>query len=200
VRSSAWTAIVRDRNADPLRGVRVDFEVSGTVDESGFAFSDVDGRAPFCTTGSELGEDTITARVGSRTTTVTRTWEPPEPVEYDPDGLVQSFWIFGPLWTIDDEGVEQDLLEELIEALQGDLGDPVELPEGVTFREAPGLEPELVDEAGEVLTDVDVRAGVISTPGAPNGGAIMVVATPGRGAPPRGHGDATCCGPAAACG
>lgn len=173
-------AAVRDADGGPLPGIRVDFEVTGEHELLGFDFTGPDGQASLCYIGEDEGEDTITATVGPHVATSTLTWQVPQ-LPLDPDGLVQSFWIFGPLFAIDADGTERDVLGDLLDALADDLGDPVQLFDDLDFREAPALAPVLVDGNGSPRTDVDVRAGVLSGPGAPSGGAVMVIATPRAG-------------------
>jgi hypothetical protein len=68
------TATVKDQNANPVVGVRVDFSVTGVNPTSGFVNSAADGTAKFCYTGTNAGSDTITAAVGSLSDTATKLW------------------------------------------------------------------------------------------------------------------------------
>jgi hypothetical protein len=68
------TATVTDQNGGVLDGIRVDFTVSGQNTATGFAFTSAAGLADFCYTGANLGNDLITASVGSVTDTATQTW------------------------------------------------------------------------------------------------------------------------------
>jgi hypothetical protein len=63
-----------DQNADPLPGIRVDFDVSGANPIIGFVFTNATGDAQFCYTGTNDGSDTITASVGNLNATATKTW------------------------------------------------------------------------------------------------------------------------------
>jgi hypothetical protein len=173
-------ATVRDAAGGPLSNIRVDFTVTGNHPSSGFAFTRADGVASYCYTGTEVGEDEVTGAVGPRSDAATLTWSEPT-VAPDPDGIVQSFWIHGPLFTVDEDGVETDVLGDLLEVLADDLGDAVRLFDDLEFVETPALAPVMVDADGNVRDDVDVVAGVLRGPGAPAGGAVMVVATPRPG-------------------
>ncbi len=68
------TATVSDQNALPLEGVRVDFAVTGVNTASGFANTGASGTAQFCYTGTNAGNDSIVASVGSLNDTAAATW------------------------------------------------------------------------------------------------------------------------------
>ncbi len=70
------TATVKDQNAVPLPGVRVDFAVTGVNPNAGPATSNASGQAQYCYTGNTQGNDTITARVGTLSDTAAITWGP----------------------------------------------------------------------------------------------------------------------------
>jgi hypothetical protein len=67
-------ATVTDQNGNPLSDIRVDFTVSGANTASGFAFTNAQGVAEFCYTGTNTGDDTITASVGNLSDTASKTW------------------------------------------------------------------------------------------------------------------------------
>jgi pyrimidine deaminase RibD-like protein len=70
-----WEALVKDQNGNPLEGVRVDFTITGfNPGSTGFAFTDANGIAKFCYTGTNAGDDLITASVGTITDASTFTW------------------------------------------------------------------------------------------------------------------------------
>lgn len=68
------TATVKDQNGNPLPGIRVDFGASGANAATGFASTNAGGVAQFCYTGTNPGDDTITATVGALSDTATKTW------------------------------------------------------------------------------------------------------------------------------
>jgi hypothetical protein len=68
------TASVTDSNGQPVGGVRVDFTVSGANTASGSVTAGDNGQAEFCYTGTNTGNDTITARVGELTASATKNW------------------------------------------------------------------------------------------------------------------------------
>jgi len=69
------TAKVLDQNNAALPGVRVDFLASGANTASGFAIADAGGTAQFCYAGSNAGDDSIVASVGTITSNaVAVTW------------------------------------------------------------------------------------------------------------------------------
>jgi uncharacterized repeat protein (TIGR01451 family) len=68
------TATVKDENAQPVVGVRVDFTVTGVNPTSGFANTDASGQASFCYTGTNPGADSIEAAVGTITDTAAKQW------------------------------------------------------------------------------------------------------------------------------
>ena len=68
------TANVVDLQGNPLRGVRVEFSVTGTNPTNGFSFTDASGRASFQFTGSRTGTDTVSATAAGRTQTASITW------------------------------------------------------------------------------------------------------------------------------
>ena len=84
--SHCVTATVRDQDADPLSGVRVDFSVTGPNARNGFAFTDGAGAASFCYVGTAAGTDTITAAVGSLSDTSTKVWTASTALVCDIDG------------------------------------------------------------------------------------------------------------------
>lgn len=70
-----FEALVRDQNSSPLEGVRVDFNITGpNTSKSGFAFTEANGIAKFCYTGTNAGTDVITAAVGTLTDVSRFTW------------------------------------------------------------------------------------------------------------------------------
>ena len=69
------SASVRDAANQTLPGVRVDYAVSGPNPGSSFAVSDANGKAAFCYTGQNLGDDTITASVGGVSAQAHKIWE-----------------------------------------------------------------------------------------------------------------------------
>jgi hypothetical protein len=68
------TATVTDQNGDPLPSVRVDFVVSGANSATGSVFAGSEGKATFCYTGANLGEDSITGSVGEISGSAQKTW------------------------------------------------------------------------------------------------------------------------------
>jgi hypothetical protein len=77
-------ARVTDQNGNPLRDIRVDFTVSGANTASGFAFTDGNGVATFCYTGSDAGDDEIRATVGNLADTAAKTWTTEAPPDTTP--------------------------------------------------------------------------------------------------------------------
>ena len=67
-------ATTLDQNGDPLPGIRVDFEVTGVHSTSGFEFTNANGEAEFCYTGTIAGEDAIAAVVGGLSAEASKTW------------------------------------------------------------------------------------------------------------------------------
>jgi len=72
--SLCLTATVRDQNAQPVVGVRVDFSVTGANPTAGFVNTNANGVASFCYTGTQPGTDQIVASLGTLTDNATRTW------------------------------------------------------------------------------------------------------------------------------
>jgi hypothetical protein len=68
------TASVTDGNRAAVPGVRVDFTASGAHSAAGSVDAGDDGRAQFCYTGNNAGNDTIGAAVGSLTASATKDW------------------------------------------------------------------------------------------------------------------------------
>lgn len=64
-----------DANGGPVPNVRIDFDVTGANPLAAF-FNNADqnGNALFCYRGENLGDDTITARLGSLSATATKSW------------------------------------------------------------------------------------------------------------------------------
>jgi len=67
-------ATLLDQFGMPVIGVRVDFEVSETHSETGFAFTNENGVATFCYIGINGGEDQIVATVTDLNATATASW------------------------------------------------------------------------------------------------------------------------------
>ena len=68
------TATVTDQNGAPVVGVRVDFAVTGVNPTTGFSNTAANGTAQFCYTGTQTGNDTIRASVGTVVDTAAKTW------------------------------------------------------------------------------------------------------------------------------
>jgi hypothetical protein len=69
------TANITDQNNSPVAGVRVAFNVTGANPTAGFGTTDNDGNAPFCYTGKNVGQDIITASVGTISDTASKIWK-----------------------------------------------------------------------------------------------------------------------------
>jgi hypothetical protein len=67
-------ATTLDQGGNPLPGIRVDFTVAGVNPNSGFIFTDANGEAEFCYTGTVVGDDIVTATVGNLSATASKTW------------------------------------------------------------------------------------------------------------------------------
>ena len=68
------TALVTDQDGNPVVGVRVDFVVTGANPTSGSVNTGADGKARFCYTGTNEGDDSITGSVGALSDEVDKTW------------------------------------------------------------------------------------------------------------------------------
>ncbi|MDX1926135.1 MAG: putative Ig domain-containing protein [Pirellulaceae bacterium] len=68
------TATVVDPQGNPLRGVRVEFQVTGNNQAHGSGFTDATGRASFQFTGTQTGTDSVTATAAGRSQTASITW------------------------------------------------------------------------------------------------------------------------------
>jgi IgGFc binding protein/Bacterial Ig-like domain (group 1) len=79
------TAIVSDRQPNPVAGVRVAFAVSGANPSAGVVVTAENGQAQFCYSGVHVGTDTLVASVGTMTDTATKVWV--EPVLQFSDGI-----------------------------------------------------------------------------------------------------------------
>ena len=80
-----FEALVKDQNNAPLEGVRVDFNITGPhASKSSFAFTGTNGIAQFCYTGTDVGNDVISATVGTLKDESKFTWtsEPVSNVYY----------------------------------------------------------------------------------------------------------------------
>jgi hypothetical protein len=100
--------------------------------------------------------------------------------------VVQDLWAIDALTTIDESATTVDLTAAVLTAVLDDLGDPMDLWDGITFREAPSLNALLIDDTGNVRDDVDVVAGIAATP---TGDVLIVIATPRSTADPVGSTD-----------
>jgi hypothetical protein len=70
-----FDAVVKDQNDLPLEGIRVDFSITGVnAVSSGFTFTNANGIAHFCYTGTAEGSDNITASVGTISDASTFNW------------------------------------------------------------------------------------------------------------------------------
>ncbi len=87
------TATVTDLAGGRVPGVRVDFAVAGANTATESVIAGDQGEAQFCYTATNIGNDTITASVGSVSGTATKSWvssivvppEPTPPGETPPD-------------------------------------------------------------------------------------------------------------------
>jgi IgGFc binding protein/Ca-dependent carbohydrate-binding module xylan-binding/Bacterial Ig-like domain (group 1)/Putative Ig domain/PKD domain len=68
------TATLADAQGNPIRGVRVEFLVTGSNPTQGYSFSDSTGRAVFQLTGTRIGSDTVTATAAGRTQSASLFW------------------------------------------------------------------------------------------------------------------------------
>lgn len=69
-----------DQNGVPVPDVRVDFSIIGANPLPSTSLNaDAGGNAQLCYPGNNLGEDTITARIGNISATATKTWVEPVP-------------------------------------------------------------------------------------------------------------------------
>jgi hypothetical protein len=73
--------LVKDQNGVPLAGIRVDYLISGANAGAGFAFTDNNGVAQYCYTGTNVGYDTIIGSSGSLSDTVLKIWQSALPVD-----------------------------------------------------------------------------------------------------------------------
>jgi hypothetical protein len=69
-----WEVEVLNNLGDPVTGVRVDFTITGANPGSGFAFTNANGIATYCYTGTNPGQDVIVANVGALSDTAAFTW------------------------------------------------------------------------------------------------------------------------------
>ena len=124
--------------------------------------------------GSCTGGETIDSTTSSPTTETTS-----GPGVTDdagiPSPVVQDLWAIDTLTTIDETATTVDLTGAVLAAVRNDLGEPTDLWDGITFREAPSLDALLIDDTGNVRDDVDVVAGIAATPA---GEVLIVIATP----------------------
>lgn len=99
----------------------------------------------------------------------------------DPDDMpskhvyVQDFWVYERIARIGEEGDIVDITADIVGQFSGEASETVNLDEDLRFEIYPALDAHLVNEDGEVRTDVDVVAGIISTP---EGRALAALATP----------------------
>lgn len=88
---------------------------------------------------------------------------------------VQDLWVYESISKIDPDGEMIDLTENILAHLDGIEGQEHDLPEGAVFVVFPDLEPTVVDHDGQIRSDVEIVAGVLSTPDAQG---LAVLATP----------------------
>jgi hypothetical protein len=72
--NQCWQTLVQDQFNNPVENIRVDYTVTGVNSQTGFSFTDASGISTFCYTGSNPGDDTITANVGTLTDAATFNW------------------------------------------------------------------------------------------------------------------------------
>lgn len=72
--NQCWQTTVQDQFNNPLENIRVDYTVTGVNPQTGFSFTDASGISTFCYTGSNPGDDTITANVGTLADDARFTW------------------------------------------------------------------------------------------------------------------------------
>lgn len=106
------TATVKDQNGQPVVGVRVDFTVTGVNPTTGFANTAADGTAQFCYTGTNVGDDSIKAAVGTISDTAAKHW-----TSGGGGGTLGDGHLWVGLRNSDDQGTQFDVK---IELLRGD--------------------------------------------------------------------------------
>jgi len=72
--NQCWSALVENNFGEPVSGVRVDFTRTGANPGVGFAFTDANGIATYCYTGTNPGNDVIVANVGALADTAQFDW------------------------------------------------------------------------------------------------------------------------------
>ncbi|MCH9826715.1 MAG: hypothetical protein K0U79_03100 [Gammaproteobacteria bacterium] len=73
-RAACVVAAVIDEDEGPLRDIRADFVITGVHPQLGSDRTDETGVAEYCWLGTEVGDDMVTASVGSYSDTTTVTW------------------------------------------------------------------------------------------------------------------------------
>jgi rhamnogalacturonan endolyase len=68
-------AVYTNPSGQAINGANVSFSVTGVNATTGTGTTNSTGQATFCYTGTNAGNDTITASVGSVTATATKTWQ-----------------------------------------------------------------------------------------------------------------------------
>ncbi|MGH7531585.1 MAG: SBBP repeat-containing protein, partial [Gemmatimonadales bacterium] len=86
------TATARDTATNLVPGVTVRFAVTGVDSTGGSATTDANGQAPFCYTGTQVGDDTIAAFADPNASGVQ---DPGEP-----SGTATKTWVIGPPATL----------------------------------------------------------------------------------------------------
>ena len=77
-------ASLASASAASVPDVRVDFTVTGAHPSAGSRLAEANGQANYCYTGASLGDDTIVAKVGALSDTVTARWSPAPPAPPPP--------------------------------------------------------------------------------------------------------------------
>ncbi|MGH1540586.1 MAG: Ig-like domain-containing protein [Arenicella sp.] len=71
------SAQVADNNGRPVHGARLEFSVGGTHSALGYVFSDPMGEARYCYQGYQVGDDTVSVKVGELEATQAASWSAP---------------------------------------------------------------------------------------------------------------------------
>ena len=89
--NQCWQTTVKDQFNSPVANIRVDYTVNGVNPQTGFSFTDANGISSFCYTGNNVGNDNITAKVGTLTSAATFTWNCTAPSFANTNNYLEAF-------------------------------------------------------------------------------------------------------------
>ena len=72
--NQCFQTTIQDQNNKPLQNIRVDYSITGVNPQTYFSYTDVNGVSSFCYIGTNAGNDSVTASVGTLSSNLVFNW------------------------------------------------------------------------------------------------------------------------------